>query len=126
MAEKFKQLRVWNQSMELAKEVHLAIKQIEGQRDFALAHQLRKTLISVPSNIAEGSEAGSDKLFLRHLNIALGSLVELRCQLLLAVAFSYLDADYVKSLEKQANTVEWPLIRLKQTLVERIKEEARK
>jgi four helix bundle protein len=116
MSQKFKSLRVWQASMSFAEELHPYLIKVDDERDFAMSHQLRKSLISIPSNIAEGAESGTNGVFIRHLNIALGSLAELRTQILLCVVFKYFSAEECRMLEKQLDGIEWSLIALKRAI----------
>ncbi len=77
----FEDLNVWKKSCQQS----LAIYRIlENVRDFGLKSQMERAGVSVPSNIAEGSERGSPREFARFLKIAKGSNAELRTQLYLA------------------------------------------
>jgi four helix bundle protein len=78
----FEELLIWQESMSIAKAVYQLLKDC---KDFGLKDQMQRASVSVPSNIAEGSERGSDKDFIRFLRMAKGSLAELRTQLLLAI-----------------------------------------
>ncbi|TAE17893.1 MAG: four helix bundle protein [Bacteroidetes bacterium] len=79
--ENFEKLLIWQESMAIAKDIYGLLKDC---KDFGLKDQMQRASISIPSNIAEGSERSSDKEFVRFLRIAKGSLAELRTQLLLA------------------------------------------
>ena len=76
--------------MELTEIVYQLIKQFPDYEKFDLASQIRRSAISIPSNIAEGKGRGSDKEFKHFLYIARGSLFELRTQLELARRLNYI------------------------------------
>ncbi|HLU77514.1 MAG TPA: four helix bundle protein [Burkholderiales bacterium] len=80
----FRDLLVWRQAMDVAATVYRLTKTFPPEELFSLTAQLRRSAISVASNIAEGQGRGSDAEFGRFLNIARGSLCELQTQLLLA------------------------------------------
>jgi len=80
----FKDLTVWQRSMELVKDVYKITKQFPRREEFALSSQLRRCAVSIPSNIAEGSKRGTHRDFLQFLRIAIGSSAELETQLLIA------------------------------------------
>jgi four helix bundle protein len=76
--------------MTLAKLVYGATESFPKTEQFGLALQLRRSAVSVPSNIAEGAARGSSKEFAHYLSIALGSLAELDTQLELAVQLGFI------------------------------------
>lgn len=84
-------LRVWQDSMDLCYFVN---ERVENFRNYDIRTQIRRCSISVPSNIAEGYGRNSTKEFARFLRISLGSIYELKTQILLSQRFGYLsDAD---------------------------------
>lgn len=101
----YQDLIVWQKAMRLAREVYTIARQLPIEEKFALADQLRRSAVSIPSNIAEGHARGSDKEFVHFLYIARGSNAELMMQLILCVDFGYLvDAD-VRRVKLQSNEV---------------------
>ena len=84
----YENLDVWKRSVRLAVEVCRAVG---GSRDFGLRDQLRRSAISVPSNIAEGSERDSQQDYIRFLRIAKGSCAEMRTQMIIARELGILD-----------------------------------
>ncbi|MBE6291954.1 MAG: four helix bundle protein [Bacteroidales bacterium] len=72
---------------------------------YALADQLRRAVISVPSNIVEGMNRISDKEKAHFLEIAYASLMEVYCQLDIATELGYIDTEKNKELEQSINTV---------------------
>jgi four helix bundle protein len=92
----FEELLVWKKSMQLNKDL-LPIIQKCFSKYHPLADQIIKSAISIPSNIAEGCERGSDADFARFLYISRGSCAELRTQLELAK--SYLNGEYYKQYD---------------------------
>lgn len=84
-------MEVWRDAVSL---VHLVYEMTQGfpaEERYGLISQMRRSAISVPSNIAEGAARGSDKDFLRFLYIARGSLAELETQMIIATQLSYID-----------------------------------
>lgn len=97
--EDYKNLIVWQRSMELAEEVYWLVKKLPKEELFALSDQIRRAVISIPSNIAEGYERDSTKEYIHFLSIAKGSKAELETQLLLCTKIHYLDnSDIEKSI----------------------------
>ena len=83
MSKGYRDLRVWKQAIELAEAVYTFAEQLPHTETWNLVDQMKRASVSVPSNIAEGQASGSDKVFSRHLRIALGSLAELDTHLVL-------------------------------------------
>ena len=80
----FRDLLVWQKSMDLAERCYRLSRRFLRQDHQVLGYQRRKTSVSIPSNIAEGSKRTTDKDFKQFLSIASGSAAELETQLLLA------------------------------------------
>ena len=91
----YKDLIVWQKAMDLAEEVYRLVKKLPKEELFALSDQIRRAVISIPSNIAEGHERNSIKEYYQFLSIAKGSKAELT-QLLLCVKVHYLEASDVE------------------------------
>ena len=85
-----KELTVWQKAMELVVEVYGLVKKLPKEETYALSDQMRRAVVSIPSNIAEGNARGSEKEFLRFLSIAQGSNAEIETQLLICVQLGYL------------------------------------
>lgn len=86
----FKDLFLWQRAMDLVVEVYDLVKKLPKEELFALSDQIRRAVISIPSNIAEGQGRNSSKEFIHFLSIAKGSMAELETQLLLCVRINYL------------------------------------
>lgn len=78
--EDYRDLIVWQKSMELVRAVYALTKQLPKEEIFALSNQLRRAVVSIPSNIAEGYGRNSKQDYLRFLNIARGSKYEVETQ----------------------------------------------
>ena len=87
----FRKFNIWVLGMELIKEIYPFIHQLPATEQFAMQHQMRKAVVSMPSNIAEGCSRTSDKEFARFLEISLGSAFELETLLLAAIGNAYLE-----------------------------------
>ncbi|MCZ6652790.1 MAG: four helix bundle protein [Planctomycetota bacterium] len=79
----YKDLIVWQKAFRLCKLVFALASRLPSEDKYGLGHQLRKTSVSIPSNIAEGNGRGTTKDYIRFLWIARGSACELDTQLLL-------------------------------------------
>lgn len=91
--ERYEDLKVWKLSMNLCNDIYRLTNQEKFSKDFSLKDQIRRSAISVPSNIAEGFERDNKKQFLYFLLIAKGSCGELRTQLQIALSLDYLTSD---------------------------------
>ena len=83
MITSFKELIVWQKSMELAKGVYLLTSQLPKNELYGISSQMQRSAVSIPSNIAEGHKRGTRKDYSQFLKIALGSAAELETQILL-------------------------------------------
>lgn len=97
MIKDFKDLIVWQKAMELVTEVYKLVKKLPKEELFALSDQIRRSAISIPSNIAEGQGRNSTKEFNQFLAIAKGSKAELETQLLLCVKIKYLEESEIET-----------------------------
>jgi four helix bundle protein len=86
--EKFEDLNVWKESMDLSIELY---KKLKDCKDYGFRDQIHRSMISVPSNIAEGFERQSNKEFIQFLYIAKASCGELRTQLYLAIKINMIE-----------------------------------
>ncbi len=88
--EKFEDILAWQKARELTQLVYRASRKGEFAKDFALRDQIRRAVISITSNIAEGFERGGTKEFVQFLGHAKGSCGEVRSQLYIALDEAYL------------------------------------
>ena len=89
--ESFEELEVWKLAMDLCTEVYSITNHAAFSKDFGLKDQIRRSSVSVPSNIAEGHERDSKNQFIYFLTIAKGSCGELKTQLMIARNLKYID-----------------------------------
>lgn len=80
----FKELIVWQKSIQLIQEIYIVTAQFPQTELFGLTSQMRRAAIAVPSNIAEGKKRKTKKDFLQFLRIADGSAAELETQIIIA------------------------------------------
>ena len=113
-----KDLEVWKKSMDLVEDVYKLMKQLPESEKYGLISQIKRSSISIPSNIAEGAGRASTKEFIRYLDIATGSLSELETQLLLVQRLGF--SNYNESLEEQLNSIDKMLYGLKLSLKKKI------
>lgn len=91
MVRRFEDLRVWKESMDLVDGVFEVTSNFPKSEVYGLTNQIRRAVVSVPSNISEGCGKRTDKDFVRYLYNALGSAKEVKCQLMIAVRLGFLD-----------------------------------
>jgi four helix bundle protein len=87
----YRELVVWQKSMQLTKTIYEISGGFPKQEQYGLTSQMRRSAISIPSNIAEGHNRDSLKEYLRFLSIAQGSVAELETQVCLAGLLNYID-----------------------------------
>lgn len=85
----YEKLVVWQKSMDFVIFVYEITKKFPKNEDYALTSQIRRAVISVPSNIAEGSRRNTQKDFAHFLTMSLGSLAELDTQIKIAERLKY-------------------------------------
>lgn len=95
---RYKNLKVWQKAMDLAVESYNLSSNFPEEERFGLTQQLRRSAVSIPSNIAEGAGRSSDADFKRFLDIANGSINELETQILLSERLGFIDQRHVEFL----------------------------
>jgi four helix bundle protein len=90
-----KNLDVWKKSMDLVEVTYKLTQQFPDSEKFGLTSQMRRSAVSIPSNIAEGAARKGDKELIQFLYIALGSISELETQYLIAVRLKFTNKDEV-------------------------------
>lgn len=96
----FKHLKIWMLSMEIASDIHKLCLTFPKSEIYGLASQMNRASVSMPSNIAEGSNR-QIRHFMYYLNISLGSSFELQTQLLIAFQKQYVSEDSTNTIEKK-------------------------
>ena len=92
----YKDLIVWQKSMELSRMIYSHCMTFPREETFCLSNQVRRATVSIPSNIAEGYGRDTDNEKVRFMYVSLGSAQELDTQLILSHDFKYID-DYIKT-----------------------------
>ena len=85
----YKELKVWQKSMELVKSIYRLTKLLPKEETYVLSDQMRRAAVSIPSNIAEGYDRKTDKELIHFLSVARGSCAELETQMLIARDLGY-------------------------------------
>lgn len=83
MASSYRQLKVWQDSFALAKNIYVLCSKLPSSEKYGLASQIQRSAVSIPSNIAEGQQRNGPNEFRQFIGIARGSAAELSTQLML-------------------------------------------
>lgn len=103
--EGFKDLIVWQKAKDLAVIVYRASEGGALGLDFGLRDQIRRSAVSIASNLSEGDERATDKESVRFFYIAKGSLAELRTQIQIAYEIGHLEKQSYESIEAECKTL---------------------
>ena len=101
----YKNLEVYKESKALVVVIYGMIKQFPNEEQYALCNQLRRAVISIPSNIAEGSGRTSAKDQAHFFEMAYGSLMEISCQIDIAFDLGYISQDELNQVEEKVGTI---------------------
>ena len=101
----FKDLIIWQQAKDLAVMIYQISEGGALGRDFGLRDQIRRSAVSIASNIAEGDERDTDRESVRFFYIAKGSLAELRTQVEVAYEIDYLEKQVYERIEEKCLTL---------------------
>ena len=113
----YRDLIVWQKSMILVNEIYEATKKYPSEEKFGLQLQVRKSAVSVPSNIAEGYGRQSTNDYIRFLQIALGSLFELQTQAEISLNLKFISKESYKEIDELSREIE----RMLSSLIRKIK-----
>lgn len=94
----FKELKIWQHSRKFVKDVYLLTATFPSEEKFGLISQMRRSAISIPSNIAEGSGRNTPKDFSHFLNTSLGSAYELQTQIYLSLDLELISTEKMDEL----------------------------
>lgn len=100
-----KELKIWAKAIDLSTEVYRLTANFPKEEKYGLTSQIRRSAVSVPSNIAEGAGRNSDKEFIYFLGVSNGSSFELQTQLLIAQNLELVDSQ-VDQLLDQINQIQ--------------------
>ena len=90
MVKSYEDLLVWQKSMDLVENIYKLVNLLPKEENFGLAAQMRRAVVSIPSNIAEGQARQGTKEFINFLSIANCSKAELRTQIQICVRLGYI------------------------------------
>ena len=101
----FEKLKVWQEAKKLVVDVYHLLDSFPRFEKYALCDQIRRAIVSVPSNIAEGSGRRSLKEQIHFLEIAYGSLMETYNQLQIAIDLTYITEESVEAIKPSIDAV---------------------
>ena len=94
----FKDLKIWKNAIELVKKVYTVSSKFPKEEMYGLTSQMRRSAISIPSNVEEGFRRQHNNEFKQFLYISLGSCAELETQTIIAGELGYIDRDQTSKL----------------------------
>lgn len=102
----FRKYEIWQDGVNFSIEIYHLTASFPKQELYALSNQLQRAVVSIPSNIAEGSSRESEADFARFLEIALGSAYEAETQLQIAYHLSYISKFQLETLLQKLQSIE--------------------
>ena len=119
----YRKLDVYHLSKQFVIQVYQLLRGYQDYERYALCDQMRRAVVSIPSNIAEGAGRMAVKERIHFYDIAYGSLTETLCQLEISKDLDYINDEQFSSLEQTASRISMTLIALKKSLQNKIKQE---
>jgi four helix bundle protein len=112
----YEDLIVWKKGIALIKHVYILTKKFPDDERYGLTSKMRRSAVSIPSNIAEGQRRGTRKDFSQFLRIAYGSTGELHTQIIIAKELLYIDDETFKTTSQHIDETERMLNKFIQSL----------
>jgi four helix bundle protein len=126
MAYAFENMKAWQEARKLVVEVYHLLDDFPKFENYALCDQIRRAIVSVPSNLAEGTGRTSAKEQLHFYEIAYGSLMEAYNQLIIASDLKYIGDNSLRELEPQIDVVARMLNGLRSSLLKKLNDNSGK
>ena len=108
----FRKLEIWQLSIDLVIYIYKITNSGKFSKDYDLKNQIRRASVSIPSNIAEGDESGSNPLSIRYFNIAKGSSAEVQTQAIIAFEIGYISTEEKIEIISRCVTISKKLVNL--------------
>lgn len=112
----FEKLLFWQKSIVLAKNIYIICQEISNDEKYGLVSQIKRSAVSIPSNIAEGSGRNGSKEFNHFLAVALGSAFELQTQLILIRELNLLREEKINALLSEVSEIQRMIYSFKNNL----------
>jgi four helix bundle protein len=106
MLKNYKELKVWQKAYKLCLEIYRITAKFPDEERYGLTSQIRRSVVSIPSNIAEGYGRKTTRDYIRMLYISYGSVCELETQILLAGDLNFIARDELDPLKKRITEIE--------------------
>jgi four helix bundle protein len=119
MLKNYKELDVWQKAYQLCLKIYKTTKIFPKDEQYGLTSQVRRAVVSIPSNIAEGYGRKSTKEYIQALYIAYGSNCELETQIMLSGDLGYIGTENLEALRESIGDVERMLMALIKSLEKR-------
>jgi len=113
----FKNLKVWQKGINLVVNIYKVSENFPKEEIYGLTSQVRRSAVSIPSNIAEGSGRNSDKDFNRFLDISLGSSFELETQIIIAHELNFLSDNEFDNLTEKVQEEQKMITGLQRSII---------
>ena len=104
--KKFKGLKIWQEGIEIVTNVYQLTSGFPEDEKFGLVSQIRRSAVSIPSNIAEGYGRNSDSELSRFLNISRGSSYELETQLIISFNLGYISSEQLEIITRMLDIIQ--------------------
>lgn len=119
MLKSYKDLKVWQKSYKLVLDIYQVTKRLPKEEKYSLTSQIRRSALSIPSNIAEGYGRKTTREYIHSLYISYGSICELETQVLIAFDLGYIKKEEKDKLQREVEEVERMLFALIKSLEEK-------
>lgn len=113
---RYKELEVWKKALNLSLDVYRLTKNFPSEEKFGLVSQMRRSSVSISSNIAEGAGRNTNGEFKQFLGFAQGSAYELETQLIIARNMEFISKEDSERAEKEIPSISNMIFKLKQSL----------
>ena len=113
---RYKELLVWQKAIDLAVKVYRITEKLPKEERYGLISQINRSVVSIPSNIAEGAGRNTNKEFNNFLGIAQGSSFELDTQLIISNRLNFISNEEYQKIELQLEYIQNMVAKLKKSL----------
>lgn len=121
-----KELKVWNESVDLAVNVYETLKEFPNSEKYGLSSQMKRAAVSIGSNIAEGAGRNSPNEFIHFLGIASGSTSEILTQIEIALRIKLLSLEVSENLQNQLVYIQKMIYKLQASIRKSIEDNKKK